>query len=49
MSDGGGKKKTLAARLEDPEENAYVGCEYDLTAKRQSYNASRTGSAVSRS
>lgn len=45
MSDGGGKKKTLAARLEDPEENAYVGCEYDLTAKRQSYCASRTGSA----
>lgn len=39
------KKKSLAARLEDPEEHAYVGCEHDLTAKRKAYNASRTISA----
>lgn len=43
MSKGG--KKTIAERLEDPEENARVGCEYDLTAKRKAYNASRTCSA----
>lgn len=39
------KKKSLAARLEDPDEHAYVGCEHDLTAKRKAYNASRTISA----
>jgi hypothetical protein len=45
MSEGDSRKKTLTDRLEDPDENARVGCEYDLTAKRKAYNASRTVSA----
>lgn len=45
MSEESGQKRPLAQRLEDPGERPWVGSEYDLTAKRKSYNASRTGSA----
>ena len=45
MSDEAQQRKPLAERLEDPDERPWVGCEYDLTAKRKSYNASRTVSA----
>ena len=45
MSDEVKHQKPLAERLEDPDGGAWVGCEYDLTAKRKSYNASRTVSA----
>lgn len=39
------KKKPLSVRLADPKEEVVVGCEVDLTEKRQQYHASRTGSA----
>jgi hypothetical protein len=39
------KMKSISERLNDPNEDVKVGCEYDLTAKRKAYNASRTGSA----
>ena len=45
MSDEAQARKPLAERLEDPDERPWVGCETDLTAKRKSYNASRTVSA----
>ena len=39
------KKRSITERLNVPNEEVTIGSEYDLTAKRKAYKASRTGSA----